>query len=246
MSEQELLDRKEKRRRISELFIFSWLPERNTMRTLVAFGIFSVMIHFLGFYLFKVAYPEPVRSELLPDQIVVLDSSNADVRQFLERVGDRNVFLKPASRNAASRVKLSDHAIRFVPSFSETRPNLIRRANSSDDLRIDIPEPETHAFYGNWKNPVEFSPNLIKRGISPGSIFDDYLDFVPNLPKIRVSLTVSPDGYPIQVHVSGDSSEEDKILLISGIQSTLRFNPTPEEEGNDPGWMKLGVLPESP
>ena len=235
------MDRKEKRRLIRDLFIFSWTPERNTGRTLLAFAVFSVMIHFLGFYLFQVVYPEPVRPDLKPDSITLLDPRNPVIKAFLERSYDRTVFLEPASVNAISRVRLSDHAIRFVPSFAESRPTLKRSGDVSKDPDFSVPAPPLERSVEDWNNPVEFSPNLIKRGISPHTVLDDYLDRIPHLPELRVYFTVPPSGVPKDISVTGEIEEENKRILMDAIQSTLRFEPEPEDEPSDPGWMKFGV-----
>ena len=235
------MDRKEKRRLIRDLFIFSWIPEKNTARTLLAFAVFSVMIHFLGFYLFQVVYPEPVRPDLKPDGITLLDPRNPDTKAFLERNYDRTVFLEPASVNSVSRVRLSDHAIRFVPTFAESRPTLKRSGDGSKDPDFLVPAPSLDQSIDDWNNPVQFSPNLIKRGISPHTILDDYLDRIPNLPELRVNFTVLPSGVPKDISVVGEVLQENKQILVDAIQSTLRFEPAPEDEPNDPGWMKFGA-----
>ena len=234
------MDRKEKRRLIRDLFIFSWIPERNTTRTLLAFAVFSVMIHFLGFYLFQVVYPEPVRPDLKPDSITLLDPRKPGIKAFLERNYDQTVFLEPASVNSVSRVRLSDHAIRFVPSFAESKPTLKRSGDGSKDPDFSVPTPPLEQSVNDWNNPVQFSPNLIKRGISPHTILDDYLDRVQNLPELRVNFTVLPSGMPDDISVVGEFLKEDKQILVEAIQSTLRFEPAPEDEPNDPGWMKFG------
>ncbi len=234
------MNRKEKRHQISEWFIFSWIPEKNTLRTLTAFGIFSAVIHFIGFYLFQVVYPEPVRSELRPDRLLLLDTGSPEVRTFLERIQDRNIYLEPPSANSESRVRLSDYAVRFVPSFAETDPVPKRLERHGDVLRSEIPEPASSLEVENWRNRVIFSDSLIRRGIAPQSIFDDYLDFVPNLPPLRVNLSVASDGRPVHVAVLGEISSEDGEILAEAIRETLRFQPAPGDGVPDPGWMELG------
>lgn len=234
------MDRKTKRHQISEQFIFSWIPQKNTARTLSAFVIFSCMIHFIGFYLFRVAYPDPVSADLRPNRIMLLDPKNDDVMAFLARTSDRGVFLEPPSQNSISRIKLSDHAIPFVPSFAETRPVLKDSSEDPADFKYPIPEPPVRTRVESWKNPVEFSPNLLKRGIAPSTILDDYLSLIPNVPRFRINLTVKPDGKPVDVYIANGDEDENLKILAEAIAVFLRFNPGDESRGDDPGWLELG------
>ena len=234
------MDRKEKRRRIREYFLFSWMPEKNTARTVAAFMIFSVMIHFVGFYLFQVEYPDPIRPRIRPDSITLLDMKNPDARTFLERTWDRVVFLDPASSNSSARLRVSDYAVPFVPSFAEAKPALKRSADRLDQREYSLPDPPLKTGSDTWSNPVRFSENLAKRGVSPHSILDDYLNLVPILPKLRINLTVLSNGVPQVVSVIGEGLEENKEILAEAIESTLRFAPVSADEGNSPGWMELG------
>jgi len=226
------MDPKEKRRQIAEKFIFSWLPERNTFRTLVAFGFFSAVAHFLCFYLFQVVYPEPVRSELRPKPIVLLDPSAPEIRSFIDQCYDRIVFLEPAS---SPSLRSPLNVIRFSPSFGAVKPSLLPFPGEKPFR--DFPYPPPPASPG--KAALIFSQNLTARGLAPHNLFADYLTLFPAFPGDRVFLTVSPDGFPVEVTVSGNGADQEKKAFAKIIQQTLRFNPGPEGRGDDPGWMEL-------
>ncbi|MDF1813412.1 MAG: hypothetical protein P1V20_14540 [Verrucomicrobiales bacterium] len=234
------MDRKVKRHQIAEQFIFMWRPEKNTARTLLAFAIFSGVIHFLGFYLFQVVYPETDLPELRPDRITLLNPERDDVRAFMEKISDRVVYLHPPSENSISRIKLSDHAIRFVPSFAEARPELRDSGTPSSENKYPVGDLPFWNEKANWKTEVIFSPILQKRGIAPNTALDEYLSQIPNLPKIRVNLTVGPDGTPFDVYISDRSiGKETKTTIAEAVQALLRFKPD-DSRGDDPGWIILG------
>ncbi len=236
------MDRKTKRYEISEKFIFSWLPPKNTGRTLFAFLTFSCVIHFLGFYLFNVVYPSGIRNELHPNQITLLDSSDAEVQAFLERAYDRGVFLLPPSLNSSSKIKISDYNINFVPSFAEAKPTLKETNVNEFNDRFTVSPPEIRSGISSWTNHVEFSPNLLKRGIAPNTILDHYLSLIPNLPPLKLNLIVYSSGIPTVVPEPG--MDDNRKQLAKMIESTLRFNPVKPTWGDDPGWIKMGGEPQ--
>ena len=238
------MDRKEKRRNISEWFIFHWLGERNTTRTIIAFLIFSAVIHFIGLYLFIFEYPTKDK-KTSSNQITILDPSKVEVRAYLERIRDRTVYLEPASNSSTSQVKLSDYAIRFAPSFAEVKPDVKRASPVDEVVQFEIPDYPARMVGRDFVNPVRFSPNLTKRGVAPHSILDDYLSLFPELPKLRIPLEVDSAGVPVAVLVT-EGSEADRKLLEEAIGSSLRFNPGSEAEGLAPGWMEIGIQPTTP
>lgn len=232
------MDRKQKRQKIKEVFTFSWLPERNTIRTLLAFLIFSAVIHFLGFYLFIVEYPES-KTEFRSDSITLLDPNDIEVQAFLRRIEDRVVHLEPASSQSTTQVKLSDYAIRFAPSFAEVKPTLKPPADNDVLSDFETPFQPIKIPGQDWKNALRFSRNLEKRGVAPHTILDEYLSLFDILPQLRINLTVAPDGKPIDVQVPGAAPDQEKAILAEAIRSTLRFNPVSEDQGNDPGWVEI-------
>lgn len=235
------MTRKERRRQISEQFIFSWPPEKNTARTLGAFAIFSVVVHFLGFYLFQVVYPDPVRAELRPNTLTLLDPRDSEVRSFLQSIHDRTIYLEPASDALDSPLDISDHAIRFVPSFAERRLTLKHPAGSMIESDFPLPPVPIQDQVDSWNNPIVLSQNLGKRGIAPNSTFDEFLDLLPEVPMARINLMVQSNGLPGSVDVAGDISPQEKEKLSRAAKMMLRFNPTPGDEVADPGWIQLGV-----
>jgi hypothetical protein len=234
------MDRKTRRYEISEKFIFSWLPPKNTARTLFAFLTFSCAIHFLGFYLFNVVYPSGIRKELHPNQITLLDTNDPEVQNFLERAYDRGVFLLPPSHNSSAQVRISDYSINFVPSFAEARPTLKETKVNDLNDRFTVSPPKIQEGISAWTNPVELSPNLFKRGLAPNTILDHYLSLIPHLPPLKLNLTVNPDGHPT---VKEPEMDENQKQLARIIESTLRFKPVASSQGDDPGWIKMGESP---
>lgn len=234
------MDRKIKRQQINEQFIFSWVRERKTARTVFAFLIFSAVIHFLGFYLFRVDYPETVLPQARPDRIQILDPENSEVRDFLQKLHDRVVFLEPPSRAAGAQVSISDHRIRFVPSFAETRPRLKRLTKEEIGVSFASPVPAPRHDLENWKNSVKLSRNLAKRGIAPQTVLDDYLELLPPMDNLRINLSVAPDGKPVEVLVPQSGSSEDDEMLAEAIRSYLRFSPDTGGQGPVPGWIEFG------
>ncbi len=233
-------ERKERRRQMAAVFTFDWLPMRNTGRTLLAFALFSFFIHLVAFYLFQVVYPEPKRADVREARITLLDPADSDVRFFLERAHDRMVFLEPASTQSAAEIQLSDHTVRFEPSFARARPSLRSTHDRSAELSFSAPAPALDDALPLWSNRVRLSPNLDARGIAPQSMLDEYLDLIEQIPDIRVNFSVRPDGTPIEIQVGGDTSEQNKQILAVAIAQTLRFQPGPAELGRVPGWLELG------
>lgn len=232
------MDKKEKRQKIKDTFIFSWAPPRHRARTFVAFLIFSAVIHFLGFYLFIVEYPQS-KTDVRSDSITLLDPNNIEVQSFLRRIEDRIVHLEPASYSSAAQVKLSDYAIRFAPSFAEVEATLKPPIDSEPLSYFETPQRTPRIPGKDWQNPLRFSRNLEKRGVANYTILDDYLSLFEVLPELRINLTIDPTGKPIDVNIPGDAPDEEKAILGQAIRSTLRFQPIAEELGNDPGWMEI-------
>lgn len=232
-----MIDRKEKRRLISKWFIFHWLAERNTKRTILAFLLFSAVIHLTAIYLFIFEYPSRA-SQVRTDKITILDPSQIEVRAYLEKIRDRSFYLDPPSSDSTSQLKLSDYAIRFAPSFAQVKPELKRGLSGENVVQFDVPDFDDNIVGRAQVNPINFSPNLARRGVAPYSIFDDYLSLLSEIPTSRIPLEINPAGIPIRVDVI-EGSLQDRQLLEKAIKSSLRFNPTTTETGNAPGWMEL-------
>lgn len=89
------------------------------------FGLFvaaSFAAHWFGFYLFQVVNPVTGRIEPVPRRVTILDPSQPAVAALMRQVDDRTVFLRPASSGSDVRVHLSDHSVRFRPSFADRPP----------------------------------------------------------------------------------------------------------------------------
>ncbi len=220
-------------------FIFYWKKSNRSTWNLVLFILFSTLIHGSGFYLFQVVYPQPVRIEPTPDHITILDFSNPAVRSTIQRAKDRTVFLHPPSENSNVRVKLSDHAVRLTPFFTKTEPTFLP-PKIEKNL---IPPPsgqEKFILPKEEKIKLLLSPNLQKRGIAPWSILREYLSSAEGLPRLKVKLTVLPDG---KIRHAGVSTEDipatARLEFNRAVESTLRFRPLDNTTKTMQGWVEI-------
>jgi hypothetical protein len=221
--------------------VFQWAREKRTWLHIVAFLLFSIIVHGSGFYLFKVVYPSPVRVEPRPDAITILDTTNPAVRSVLQRISDRTIFLMPPSSQSEVRVRLEDHRVRFTPAFQRTEIEL-----KAPPLPAAIPgvieplEPDFAASDAGTPAAgirVKLDPSLVDRPIAPWSIMDDYLSTAVSLPLLRIDLEIAPDGGVRVTGVRAELEDSEKAELATVIESTLRFIPATAVET---GWIEIG------
>ena len=224
-------------------FIFYWKKSHRATWNLIFFLLFSTLVHGSGFYLFQVVYPQPVRIEPTPDQITILDFSNPAVRSTIQRVKDRTVFLHPPSEGSNVRVKLSDHAARLTPFFIKEAPVFLPPI-AKENLIPPPSDQEKLAAPEEAKIQLLLSPNLQKRGIAPWSILREYLKSAEGLPRIRVKLSVLPDGKIKRAEVSSeDIPDSDRTEFNRAVESTLRFRSLENSTSTVQGWVE--IRPES-
>jgi hypothetical protein len=226
--------------------VFQWAREKRTWLHVVAFLLFSIIVHGSGFYLFKVVYPSPVRVEARPDAITILDTTNPTVRSVLQRISDRTIFLMPPSSQSEVRVRLEDHRVRFTPAFQRTELELkapllpaaipgVIEPLEPDHAASDASTPPGGTPPGGIR--VKLDPSLVDRPIAPWSIMDDYLSTAVSLPLLRIDLEIAPDGGVRVTGVGAELEDSEKAELATVIESTLRFVPATAVET---GWIEIG------
>jgi hypothetical protein len=221
--------------------VFQWAREKRTWLHIIAFLLFSIIVHGSGFYLFKVVYPSPVRVEPRPDAITILDTTNPAVRSVLQRISDRTIFLLPPSSQSEVRVRLEDHRVRFTPAFQRTEIELKAPPLPAaipgviEPLEHDAGSPPGGAPPGGIR--VKLAPSLVDRPVAPWSIMDDYLSTAESLPLLRIDLEIAPDGGVRVTGVRAELEDSEKAEVATVIESTLRFVPATEVET---GWIEIG------
>jgi hypothetical protein len=220
----------------NDYFIFNWSKNRLGWLYLLGFTVFSITIHGVGFYLFKVVYPIPTRIDPTMHSVSILNESNPEVRSLFQRLKDRTIFLKAPSEQSEVRVRLKDHEVKFSPLFETTELKLVAPEYPwSLSLRertwIQLPES-----VGKGKLSISLDEKLKSRSMAPWSIFEDYLERADSVPAFRASLKVSKNG-DVKVHaIVAELGASDQKELIQVIESTLRFLPG---KGESAGWIDI-------
>jgi hypothetical protein len=229
-----------KRKRGDESSIFDWARDRGGLLHITNFLLFSVLVHGAGFYLFQVTYPPPVRVEPTADVLTMLDGEDLEVRSLLQRVEDRTVVLRPPSEGTEVRVGLSEHQVRFEPTFLGSRPALPdgRREVLAQQVlaaRFESPRPIAGLPV---PPPVQVSCDalLAERKVAPWSLLEDYLRSVEGLPAFRAEVTVAPEGSVEVLQITPAFGQESESALRELIESTLRFVPGDEATM---GWIEV-------
>ncbi len=231
--------------------VFDWSKDRWIGWHVAFFIIFSLVLHGSSFYLFQVVYPSPVRVEQEPAKITILDESDPAIRFVLQRVRDRTVYLRPPSDASTVRQELSDHNVRFAPSFESIGPRFLPPDDHSPELsglfQLNNSEQNSDPELDVKRSlSMEFSPVLSERGVAPWSILSDYLEGAGEIPAFRADFSVLPDGTIIDVSTGSDFDPEVGKEVAKVIESTLRFNPLEEPNGKTvEGWVKVGQIREA-
>ena len=229
-----------RRRKGDASSIFDWAKDRRGLLHITNFLMFSVLVHGAGFYLFQVTYPPPVRVEPTADVLTMLDGEDLEVRSLLQRVEDRTVVLRPPSEGSKVRVDLSDHQVRFEPTFlgSET---------ATPDSRREVLAQQVLAGRFKGSRPVVglLTPQTVQLGcdallaerkIAPWSLLEDYLRSVEGLPEFRAEVTVGPDGGVEVMQITPAFGQESEAALRELIEATLRFVPG---QDSSLGWIEV-------
>ncbi len=222
-------------------FIFSWKKDHRSSWHLFLFILFSTLVHGSGFYLFQVVYPEPVRVEPTPDFVTILDFANPSVRSTIQKAKDRTIFLHAPSETADVRVRLNDHAVRLIPSFTKVRPVFLPPRDKRNLIPLPIKDGGSSTL-GDGHIELHFSPELEKLGIAPWSIFRDYLGSAGDLPTLRVKLKVLPTGKVASAEIeSQDIPDSAKNEFNRAVESTLRFRTFAADDKTKTihGWVEI-------
>ncbi len=221
--------------------VFTWAKDKRLWMHFSAFLFFSALVHWVGFYLFKVVYPPPVQVVPEPDSILVMSPADPATRAVLQRLSDRTVYLLPPSTPSDVRVRLESHRVRFTPSFQRAGlellppPSLLAGPGPIEPLPVTPVTGDGVRGVGSVR--VKLAPSLTDRPLAPWSIFHDYLDLADDLPSIRLSIEIAPDGRVRVAAVEAALEEEEKRELTDVVESTLRFLPASEAAK---GWIELG------
>lgn len=219
---------------------FTWKRNKWLAWQLTFFIIFSLLLHGASFYLFKVDYPNPVRVEPEPSHITVLDDANPSVRQILQRVQDRTVYLRSPSEASPVRQKLSDHYVRFAPSFESIGPRFLPPDESAPKLSDLFQISELSPAESQKMIEIELSPSLSERAIAPWSILADYLEGAGELPDFQANVSVLPDGTVFNVTIGVEFDPEIGKEVAKVIESTLRFTPLESDAARmAEGWVRV-------
>ena len=220
----------------NDYFIFNWSKNRLGWLYLLGFTIFSITIHGVGFYLFKVVYPIPTRIDPTMHSVSILNESDPEVRSLFQRLKDRTVFLKAPSEQSQVRVRLEEHQVKFSPLFQTTEVEPVEplypwSLSLRESTRMQLPEG-----VGWKKSSINLDEELKSRRMAPWSILEDYLDRADSVPAFRASLRVSTRG-DVQVQaIEAELGDQDQKELIEVIESTLRFFPDKKESV---GWIDI-------
>lgn len=221
--------------------VFLWAKDRGGWIHLIAFLLFSGLIHGSGFYFFKVVYPSPLRAGKEPDSITLMDATNPAVRTVLQRISDRTIFLLPPSGQTEVRIGLETRPVRFTPAFQRAELELLKpppEASMPGDimpLEFNAGEETVETRVAGF--PVKLDPGLAERPVAPWSIMHDYLSAAVGLPLLHFDLEIAPGG---EVRVTGVEAElgtSEKADLARVIESTLRFTPSSQ---SNTGWIEIG------
>lgn len=103
--------------------LFRWRDRagRGAGLALVFFVGVALLVHAVGFYLFQVNAPISAREEARSAKVTMLDPNDAATAALLREVDDRLVFLRPASLDTGSRLRIEDFSVTFEPSFLQGR-----------------------------------------------------------------------------------------------------------------------------
>jgi hypothetical protein len=220
----------------NDYFIFNWSKDRLGWLYLLGFTVFSITIHGVGFYLFKVVYPIPTRIDPTMHSVSILNESDPEVRSLFQRLKDRTVFLKAPSEQSQVRVRLEDHEVKFSPLFQTTEvepvaPQYPWSLSLRESTSIELPEAVDER-----KSSINLDEELTRRRMAPWSILEDYLERADSVPAFRASLKVSRRGDVKVQAIDADLGDLDQKELIQVIESTLRFLPDKEESK---GWIDI-------
>lgn len=219
--------------------IFNWTKNRRSWIHLIAFLVFSVIIHGSGFYLFQVVYPSPTRVQPRADKISLMDPVDPNVRSLLQRVGDRMTFLLPPSEISGVQVSVDELPVRFTPSFQTTEITtadpvfpwtLPPSAELAGKVSKSLDEP--------LASPLTLTPQgeLLHRDRAPWSIMEDYLSLADFLPAMRIEIVVDEDGMVAVEKVEGELDPQAAGEIKQVVESTLRYLPAP---GASSGWLEI-------
>ncbi|MDF1826044.1 MAG: hypothetical protein P1U68_15470 [Verrucomicrobiales bacterium] len=219
--------------------IFNWAKNRRTWIHLIAFLIFSVIIHGSGFYLFQVVYPSPTRVQPRADMISLMDPVDPNVRSLLQRIGDRMTFLLPPSEVSGIQVSVDELPVRFTPSFqiTEITPanpvfawSFPPSAGLAGSATASIDEPLDSGLR------LTSQGGLLERERAPWSIMEDYLSLAEWLPTMRIEIVVDQAGLVEVKNVEGELDQQAAGEIKQVVESTLRYLPGPEESS---GWLEI-------
>ncbi len=230
-----IVDEEEERGRV-----FTWARDKRVWMHLLAFLLFSVIIHGSGFYLFKVVYPSPVRVEAEPDGITVMEPSDPVTRSTLQRLSDRTIYLMAPSARSELRVRQETHPVHFTPAFRRADLKLAPPpALLPGPGKVEPLPPSAHDETPRTEErvPVKLDPALAKRSLAPWSVLHDYLALAEAVPSVRCSIEVAPGGEVRVLSLDAALAEGEKRELVAVIESTLRFLPAAETAQ---GWIELG------
>lgn len=217
--------------------VFNWTRNRGPLVHLIGFIVFSVMIHSAGFYLFQVVYPPPVRIEPEGESVTVMDPADPGVRELLERVEDRTVFLFPPSSRSGALPGVNEIEVRFTPSFQATQVEPVPPDYDWDlPPAIQIPPLPSQVPAITSRIEISRSGAIAGRTLAPWSIFHEYLERAEQLPELTITLVAAREGTVSVSDVSGDLAPTDLDGIRQVVESTLRFLP---DESESPGSIRI-------
>lgn len=248
-------DRDAENLRRDDDLLFAW---GKRPRLIVHFGFFllgSFLVHALGFYLFQVKYPDAAILAPTPDRVTLLDETRPAVNGLLREVGDRLVYVSPASSGAGSRAELKDFSVRFEPSFAgrELQFQPLPEDGVREELsgKKDHPEsrvvlPPIDSGRAAEKPPAggpaeprwRLSGGLEDRGVPDPRQFEKALPELKSPPEINLWIGVGPEGSVRFLLPRAGEARPDFDAVAGAVKQHLKFAPRP---GSGIAWGSLVI-----
>ena len=228
-------------------FLFVWGKSSRTITHLGLFLLGSFLLHVLGFYLFQVVYPSTSFLEPVPSKVTLLDETRPAVSSLLREVGDRLVYLRPASLKADARAELSDYSVRFEPSFAgralEFRPLPEVKSFEGFSGKKEVPVsivvlPAVDAGPGPERaenragDESGFSRWTVRGGLEGREVLnpEQFTEALPELktaPAVVLSIGVGPEGAVrfVLPRVGGARPDFDGIAAV--VKQRMKFEARP-------------------
>ena len=223
----------------NEGLIFRWRKSVLPRWRLAFFMVVAGVVHLGFFYLFRVIYPEPVKTIPSPNRMTLLSSADPSAKAVLDQIADRRSAYFPGNSKS---VDLADFAARFVPSFrdyslglripEDTRQKLVLPPVSVPGELVFPPlavaAPNSAASRPDMNVKLNIVSGLEGREVAHVPNWD--VEQIAAFPERRFQFSVGFDSlgrvvYVLPLQSPGNPESKETISFLSNALKTMRLSP---------------------